>query len=238
MVDGGPAALPGMFGPNYCFKFCFSGAVAPAVWLVGHSYICGAAQQAESGFGGRNLGFSQVDVFWRGIRGLRWPQVLSAAVEIGHGARGPVILVLHAGGNDLCAIRMDELLALMRADVERLPGFFRQVIIVWSEIIPRVVWQGAENMDAVDRARKNVNAHMARFVRSRGGVVVRHRLLEGDNRPFMHTDGIHLNERGTEIFLSGLQSGIEQALFLLGGGSGSRVVLHGTLRGGIRTYWK
>lgn len=31
-------------------------------------------------------------------------------------------------------------------------------------------------------------------------------------------DGAHLNENGAETFLTGLQNGVEQALFLLGGG--------------------
>lgn len=109
----------------------------------------------------------------------------------------------------------------MRADLDRIPGFFNHVIIVWSEMIPRVVWQGARDAEAVDRVRRNINARLARFVRLRGGVVVRHRLLEGDNRPFMLTDGVHLNEQGLEIFLSGICTGIEQALFLLGGGRAS-----------------
>lgn len=179
--------------------------------------MCWAAQQAEIGPGGRNLGFHQFEVYWRGIRGLRWPQVLSVAADIGRASRGPVILVIHAGGNDICSMRMDALLTLMHADLERIPGFFQHVIVVWSEMIPRVVWQGARDADAVERVRRNVNARMARFVRSRGGVVVRHRQLEGDNRQFMRTDGAHLDDNGLEIFLSGLRNGIEQALFLLGG---------------------
>lgn len=152
---------------------------------------------------------------------MRWPQVLSAAVDIGRSSRGPVILVIHAGGNDVCSMRMDELLTLMKADLERIPGFFQHVIVVWSEIIPRVVWQGARDGEAVERARRNINARMARFVRSRDWVVIRHRQLEGDNRQFMMPDGVHLEGNGLEIFLSGLRTGIEQALFLLVGGRSS-----------------
>lgn len=58
---------------------------------------------------------------------------------------------------------------------------------------------------------------MSRFIRSRAGVVVRHHQLEGDNQRLMRTDCVHLNEDGLNIFLSGLQDGVEQALFLLGG---------------------
>lgn len=194
------------------------GGVRPVVWILGHSYIRRAAQRAEVRPGGSNLGFRQAEVVWRGVGGLRWHQVLAEAVAIGRVARGPSVLVIHAGGNDICFLRMDELITIITADLDRIPSFYENVVLVWSEIVPRVIWQGARNAGAVERARRTINARVSRSVRSRSGVVVRHRQLEGDNRQLMDGDGIHLNEIGLDIFLSGLQDGIEQALFLLGGG--------------------
>lgn len=130
----------------------------------------------------------------------------------------PVILVLHAGGNDLCSVRMGELLTLMQADVNRFFCFVPELVLMWSEIVPRLVWRGARDMSAVDGSQRNVTARMARFVRNRGGVVVRHRQLEGDLAGLIRPDGKHLTEIGLDIFLSGLQDGIECALFLLSGG--------------------
>lgn len=49
-------------------------------------------------------------------------------------------------------------------------------------------------------------------------MVIRHSLLEGDNSGLMAFDGVHLNHIDDNIFLSGLQDGIKQALVLLGGG--------------------
>lgn len=121
---------------------------------------------------------------------------------------------------DICSVRLDVLLTIMKADVERIPGFFSQVVVVWSEVIPRVLWQGARDAAAVERSRWTPNISMSRIVRAMGGVVVRHHQLEGDNRSLM-TDGVHLNDIGHDIFLSGLQDGIERALFLLGGGRSS-----------------
>lgn len=149
---------------------------------------------------------------------MKWVQVLTEAIDISRVSSPPVILVIHSGGNDLCTMRVAELLTLMRADIDRIMGYFQEIILVWSEIVPRVVWQGARDASAVERARRTVNARMARFIRSRGGVVVRHRQLEGDNRRLMLRDGVHLNDIGLDIFLSGLQDGVEQALFLLRGG--------------------
>ncbi|KAM3933227.1 uncharacterized protein RB166_001093 [Leptodactylus fuscus] len=190
----------------------------PTVLLLGHSYIFWAAQRAECRPGGSNLGFQHVQVVWRGVRGMRWAQVLPEAVEFSRSIVGPVVIVIHAGGNDLCFVRVPELLAVMRSDLERIPGFFLEVVLVWSEIVPRLRWNGSRDPESAERCRRSVNARMSRFVRSRGGVVIRHRQLEGDNSRLLRPDGVHLNDIGQDIFLSGLQDGVEQALFLLGGG--------------------
>ncbi|KAM4032281.1 uncharacterized protein ACNLHF_019593 isoform 1-T1 [Anomaloglossus baeobatrachus] len=192
----------------------------PNVWLIGHSYIFWASQRAACRPGGKELGLRDIDVYWRGIRGLVWNQVLLEAMEISRIARPPTILVIHAGGNDLCFLKLAELMTLMRADLERIISFFSEVILVWSELIPRVVWQGARDAEAIERSRRTINCRLSRFVRSKSGVVIRHRQLEGDNRRLMGTDGVHLNEIGLDIFLSGLQDGVEQALLLLRGGRG------------------
>ncbi|XP_056426231.1 uncharacterized protein LOC130367675 [Hyla sarda] len=186
------------------------------VYFLGDSYFHLAAQHADCRPGGRSLG-CDVDAHWRGILGMRWPRVLTEVVDIARTAHSGVILVVHVGGNDLCYSRVPDLITLMKADVDRISGFFTKLVLVWSEIVPRVSWQGARNAAAIERSRRLVNSRMARFVRSKGGIVVRHRELEGDNRQFMIPDGIHLNDTGFEIFLSGLKDGLEQALLLLGG---------------------
>lgn len=185
---------------------------------MGHSFVYRAAQRAEDRPGGRNLGFAGNRVTWRGHRGFRWAQVLSEVVFISRHVQAPVVLVLHVGGNDLCSVPTGELISLMKADLSRFSGFFTSLTVVWSEMIPRAAWRGARDIGAVDGARRTVNARMSRFVRYRGGVVVRHRELEGDNRALLDVDGVHPNPIGLDIFLSGLQDGVERALFLMGGG--------------------
>ncbi|KAM4026765.1 uncharacterized protein ACNLHF_022617 [Anomaloglossus baeobatrachus] len=194
------------------------GGARPAVWLLGHSYIFWAGQRAAYRLGGRTLGFRGLDVHWRGIRGLMWPQVLPEVVGIAQVDSSPAILVLHAGGNDLCSCRLAELQTTMRSDVDKFHGFFPELVLIWSEVIPRVAWQGARDAARVEQSRRTLNARMSRFIRFKGGVVVRHRQLEGDNSSLMLPDGVHLSDIGLDIFLSGLQDGIEQALLLLGGG--------------------
>ncbi|KAM4020115.1 uncharacterized protein ACNLHF_000667 isoform 2-T2 [Anomaloglossus baeobatrachus] len=189
----------------------------PNIWILGHYYVFCAAQRSKERPGGKNLGFNGLEVSWRAIRGLKWTQVFGEVVNISRQSAGPTILVLHVGGNDLCRVKLADLLTLMRTDLNRFPGFFSELRVVWSEIISRVTWQVAFNADSIERTRKTLNTRMARYVRFHSGVVIRHRQLEGDNRHLIMQDGVHLTDAGLDIFLSGLQEGIEQALSLLGG---------------------
>lgn len=104
---------------------------------------------------------------------MKWVQMLTEAIEISRNSPPPVILVIHTGGNDLCFMRVSELLTLMRADVDRAIGYFAEVVIVWSEMVPRVRWQGARDAGAIERARRTVNARMARFIASASPAVRR-----------------------------------------------------------------
>ncbi|XP_077148455.1 uncharacterized protein LOC143809219 [Ranitomeya variabilis] len=189
----------------------------PSVWIVGHSYIYWAARRAEACPGGRSLGLHDVDVIWRGLRGMMWSQVLPEIVHISRMASSPTIVLIHAGGNDLASFSLVELLTLIRSDMDKFPMFFPLMRLVWSEIIPRLVWRGARELNAMERSRRTLNQRISRFVRFKNGVVVRHHRLEGDNSGFLLPDGVHLNEAGLDIFLNGIREGVVQAMHSLGG---------------------
>ncbi|CAJ0946547.1 unnamed protein product [Ranitomeya imitator] len=197
--------------------FLVSDGMRPSIWLVGHSYIYWAARRAELCPGGRSLGLTGMDVIWRGTRGLTWSQVLPEVVRIARVASSPTVVVIHAGRNDLASFPLAELLTLMRADLDKLPGFFPVMHLVWSELIPRLVWRGARELSAMERSRRTLNQRISRFIRFKNGVVVRHHRLEGDNSGFLLPDGVHLNDADLDIFLDGLREGVVQALHSLGG---------------------
>lgn len=103
---------------------------------------------------------------------MRWSQVLTEAIEISRIMLPPVILVFHARENDLCNMRLLELLMLIRADLDRIGGYFQEMVLIWSEIIPRVTWQASRNAALIERACRTLNTRMLRFLRFRAGVVI------------------------------------------------------------------
>lgn len=104
--------------------FLILGVPRPVLWLVGHSYLYHAAQRASLRPGGLQLGFTQADILWRGVRGLRWIRVLVEVVAVSKLVHGPAVLVLHAAGNDPCSVRVSKLISVIRADFDHFASFF------------------------------------------------------------------------------------------------------------------
>lgn len=49
----------------------------------------------------------------------------------------------------------------MRSDLECIPGYFQDLVIVWSDIIPLVTWQGARDVGEVEKACRMVNVRIS-----------------------------------------------------------------------------
>lgn len=82
-------------------------------------------------------------------------------------------------------MRLSELLPLIRADLDRILSYFPEIILVWPEVhLARGPQCRGGRTHEADFECQNI------FVRSRAGVVVRHRQLEGDNRRLMRFDGV------------------------------------------------
>ncbi|CAJ0940127.1 unnamed protein product [Ranitomeya imitator] len=196
------------------------------IWIVGHSYVYWGARRADVRRDGRQLGFSKevAVVRWLGFRGLGWNEVLKEVHNNARLDRIPDILVLHVGGNDLGIRPCLELIRDIKHDLLRLWASFGDVLVVWSDIVPRRCWRHARSADKVNKARIKVNRAVAKFVVKNGGLFVRHLELEQGGVDFLLGDGVHLNAVGTDLWSLDLQNGIERAIAVKCGGVSGGVV--------------
>lgn len=128
--------------------------------------------------------------------------------------RAPDVLLIHAGGNDLGARTTRELLRDVKLDCLRLWASHPGIILVWSDIVPRLKWRHARSLAGINRARVKLNRSIGQFIARNGGLVIRHRELEEVDPALMHTDGVHLNPIGIDMWTMGIKDGIERALRL------------------------
>lgn len=124
------------------------------------------------------------------------------------------MLVLHVGANDLGIWSMRHLIRDMKLDFLRLCTTFLYLVVVWSDIIGRTSWRFARSVEKLNKARIKINKEMRRFVMCNGGFVVRHHDLKVDTWRYLQSYGVHLNAIGTDLWILGIQDGIQKALYL------------------------
>ncbi|XP_069803914.1 uncharacterized protein [Dendropsophus ebraccatus] len=185
-----------------------------SVWIIGHSFIQRAAQRAESYCYSPNLSLSPelVTVYWMRIEGQHWDGLPNQLRLKCAQYPQPDIIIIHLGGNDIGKEGTIDLLFLMKRDMVTIHQMFPNTKLVFSEIVPRLVWLQATHLKFCERIRKRLNRGMAKFMPSIGGFSFRHSDLE-DGVPSLYLeDMIHLSDIGLEIFNLNLQEMIETAI--------------------------
>ncbi|XP_075054818.1 uncharacterized protein LOC142140804 isoform X2 [Mixophyes fleayi] len=169
------------------------------IWIIGHSFVHWAALHLAA----RDTAVfpHPVDVSWLGQQGLRWSGFKGLLTrEIAR--RGvPHILVIHLGGDDFGHLKSVELTRRIELDLAWVHASWPSLLLCWSDIVPRQVWQSFSDGRVVDRSRKKVNSVVARFIRSLGGIRIEHPLIRFQNPGLYMPDGVHLTEEGLGLFI-------------------------------------
>ncbi|XP_053114247.1 uncharacterized protein LOC128328362 isoform X3 [Hemicordylus capensis] len=192
------------------------------VLILGHSFIFWARKWAQSAHPGTQLGLGRwATVEWLGRRGMRRAQFLPMLHEFLEGNPVPDVLLLHFGGNDLVDQSGISLSRQIAQDLVVALSWCPGLVVIWSDITQRRVWRGAVKQNKVDRARRGVNAAMARFIASKGGGCIPHNDIAFSLPQLFRGDGVHLSPLGMRYFLDDLRLGLATVLLGLWGGGAS-----------------
>ncbi|KAJ7324610.1 hypothetical protein JRQ81_017630, partial [Phrynocephalus forsythii] len=150
---------------------------------------------------------------------VQWPVVCDGPVKAAL-FRAAALVAFFA------ALRISELLvssksdlsytALLRSDLSWLPEglllCIRSTRILWSALIPRLVWRSAHDPLLVDEALRRVNGEVANFLRHGRGFVIAHPGISGHAPHVYGRDRVQLSDPGLDIFLSDLRGGLRAEL--------------------------
>lgn len=70
----------------------------------------------------------------------------------------------------------------------------------------------ARSVERVSRARRKINRDVSKFMVRHGGLAIRHVELEFEKWRYLRADGVYLHEVGIDMWVFGLQEGIQRAL--------------------------
>ena len=113
----------------------------------------------------------------------------------------PKTVFIHLGSNDLCNIRAKELFEDINLEMCYLSLRVPKCKIVWSDMLPRQSWRGAQNVKSIELKRKRLNRSIAKLVGDLGGQRCRHPEITHDASLYTPR-GVHLNKEGMALFRS------------------------------------
>ena len=123
----------------------------------------------------------------------------------------PNYLLIHCGANDLGATPLKQLMVEMKTTLEIIQRLLPNTKLIWSQLLPRLVWRQSENSDAMNKSVKRLNSHIAAEIVKMGGCYIKYPDIKvSEEKLFNEIDGVHLSETGNEIFLNTISGAIER----------------------------
>ena len=92
----------------------------------------------------------------------------------------PKILIIHLGSNDLTVVVGKGLESDMKQDLATLKSLFPKTKIVYSAMLPRLAWTGADSLAGIERKCKQVNGRIRRYLCKDRGVYLEHSEITSD----------------------------------------------------------
>ncbi|XP_008105807.1 tumor susceptibility gene 101 protein isoform X1 [Anolis carolinensis] len=181
------------------------------VWICGHSYVFWAEKRSLERSFAPKLGVRLQDakLHWLGKSGMTWDQLIPTLLHSRRRLTDPDVLVIHLGGNDLGTDRNMDIINQMKKDLGHLKQIFKNSILVWSNIVPRKVWNQEIHHEVMEKSRRQVNQAIGHFIERIGGIVIRHDTLVPGSPGLFHLNGVLLSESGTDIFILDLLNALE-----------------------------
>ena len=185
------------------------------MWVIGDSLVHWAAERAEiKGLVHFQMEADNIRVRWFGVRGMTWPDLKSRIQYLMMLKARPFMMIIHLGGNSVVSTKLRTFQKRIERDFRYMFWTYPDVVFVWSDILPRLVWKGAKPKDypAMEKKRGCLNRTARRVVASYADG----RQLIHDN--FDHTpglfwrDGVHLSDIGSDLLLVNMQEAVSSFL--------------------------
>ena len=177
------------------------------IWLIGSSLVHWAEARARKSRAEWSL-LTHTRVTWYGQRGMKWDQLLPKIKAILQYTPAPDMICIHLGGNDLASTPLRKLTCQAKSDMNALAKLCPHTTLVWSDILARISYRNASNDNKMEKTRKTLNSALRAHTRKLGGKSIRHPGINWDLPHLFRNDGVHLNDRGNDIFLGNLQGSI------------------------------
>lgn len=138
----------------YMFTLIIFFGVKSIIWIIGHSYVFWAQKRVLQRRYSANLSSDSVQIFWKGFRGLRWCNLYFQLSVLYNLWAYPSVISVHVGGNDTGHLKTVDLLFSIKRDLHCLKMSFPQTTLLFSEIVPRLLWYSSTHLKPLEKIRR------------------------------------------------------------------------------------
>ncbi|XP_045197901.2 uncharacterized protein LOC123552358 [Mercenaria mercenaria] len=171
------------------------------VSIVGSSIIRDAFYHTQD----KNLQLPNVSIYWDYQPGMRIHHLVEKIQNLLTRYVPPDYIVIHCGGNDIGQSPLNSIELLAIDAVQNIQSL-TNARIIWSQILPRLVYRNEVNHTKLNKARRRFNTVMAGLCHQIGGAYIRHPQIS--ERNYLFRDYVHLSAIVNDIFLSNLKHGL------------------------------
>lgn len=115
-----------------------------------------------------------VIICWYSRRGMSWFDLRPTLNSLYSSWPPPNIIIFHLGNNDLGNSTTLDLLSQIKVDLFQLHLILPNMILFFSEIMPRLAWLLSTELLFLEKIKKKVNRAVTKFMPSVGGRSFRH----------------------------------------------------------------
>lgn len=181
-------------------------------WFVGSSIVKRAFVAARDRPGGVSLGLQRlgINMWWQGKGGMIWTDMYKKIKTLLKVNDKPQYLIMHCAANDMGKTKLKELIENVKTTLGKIQLLLPDTKIIWSQLLPRRKWRYSEVVNAMNKSLKRLNSSIAAELVRKGGGYIKYPDIKPNDELLFDRDGVHLSEKGTEIFLNTICAAIEQ----------------------------
>jgi lysophospholipase L1-like esterase len=125
----------------------------------------------------------------------------------------PNYLVVHCGGNDIAQSPLKNTEPLAIQTIQEIQSVAANIKIIWSQILPRLVWRNEINHTKLNKARRRFNTILSKYCIQTGGAYIRYPQIS-ENRKYLYRDNVLIiSGAGNDIFISNLKHGLNAIIY-------------------------
>ena len=142
---------------------------------MGDSYLYWAQKRAAFRDIQDSFGIGQISgTQWMTKRGMKWKELMPRLQYEVIYNQVPKVIVIHLGANDICDVGEATLEHMIRNDISQIISMLPKVKLIFSGMVARRSWRGANDIGAIETKRKHANRRIRTFLNFHRGHFVDH----------------------------------------------------------------